>query len=118
LHGGIYRLKFSPTLPHAFTEHGAMMLASVLNSQRAIEASIDVVRVFVKLREMLITHKDLARKLAELEQRVASHDGHIQNLFEAIRQLTAPPKTGPKRIGFYVKERAPRYGHRRLVGEA
>lgn len=86
-------------LPYAFTEHGAIMAANVLNSQRAIEASVYVVRAFVRLRELLATNKDLAQKLAELECTVASHDTHIQSLFEAIRRLMAPDPPKP-RIGF------------------
>lgn len=86
--------------PYAFTEHGAIMAASVLNSHRAIEISVYVVRAFVKLREMLRTHKELARKLAELEKRIEGHDEEIMALFEAIRQLMEPPERSPKRIGF------------------
>ena len=73
------RLKFSPTLPYAFTEHGTVMLASVLNSRRAIEVSIHVVRVFVRIREMLSTHKEVSRKLSELEKKVEGHDEHISS---------------------------------------
>jgi hypothetical protein len=69
------RLKFSRSLPHAFTEHGAIMVASVLNTPRAIEASIFVVRAFVKLREVLATHKQLARKFADLEKRIKKSRG-------------------------------------------
>jgi hypothetical protein len=94
------KLKFSPTRPFAFTEHGAVMMASVLNSQRAVEVSIYVVRAFVKLREMLVTHKALAQKLTELERQVESHDSHIRSLFEAIRQLMVPTTTKSRRIGF------------------
>ena len=86
--------------PWAFTEHGTVMVASVLNSERAVRVSIYVVRAFVKLREMLDSHKMLAQKIAELECTVASHDGHIKTLFEAIRQLMEPPATKPRRIGF------------------
>lgn len=96
----LQRLKFSPALPYAFTEHGAIMVASVLNTQRAIEVSVYVVRAFVKLREVLGTHKAVARKLAELESRIDAHDRHITTLFEAIRQLMAPPEKPRKRIGF------------------
>lgn len=95
-------LKFSPGLPHAFTEHGAIMVASVLNTPRAIEVSVFVVRAFVKLREMLGAHKELAGKLAELESRVEAHDEHITALFEAIRQLMEPPPKTTRRIGFAV----------------
>ena len=87
--------------PYAFTEHGAIMAASVLNSHRAIEVSVYVVRAFVKLREMLRTHKELARKLAELEKRIEGHDEEIVALFEAIRQLMEPPEKPSKRIGFH-----------------
>jgi hypothetical protein len=98
------RLKFSPAKPFAFTEHGAVMVASVLNSERAVEVSVYVVRAFVKLRELLGTHKKLARKLAQLERRVESHDDHIHSLFEAIRQLMEPPASRTRRIGFKTRE--------------
>jgi phage regulator Rha-like protein len=108
----LQRLKFSPVLPYAFTEHGAIMVASVLNTKRAIEVSVYVVRAFVKLREVLAAHKDLAQKLSELEDKVAGHDEHIQSLFEAIRRLMAPPEPPKRRrIGFYTRERGVRYGH-------
>ena len=94
------KLKFSPVKPFAFTEHGAVMVASVLNSKRAIEVSIYVVRAFVKVREVLGAHGELAQKLAELERRVESHDTHIRSLFDAIRQLMEPPATRSRRIGF------------------
>jgi hypothetical protein len=96
--------------PYAFTEHGAIMLASVLNSPVAVRARLQVVRAFVRLRQLLASDQELARKLAELEQRVAGHDEHIQSLFEAIRRLMAPPTTERKRIGFEVRERRARYG--------
>ena len=90
------------TLPYAFTEHGAIMAAMVLNSPRAVEMSVHVVRAFVRLRKILATNKDLAAKLAELERKVASHDEHIQSLFDAIRELMTPvePPPKPRRIGF------------------
>jgi phage regulator Rha-like protein len=87
--------------PYAFTEHGAIMVASVLNSERAVKVSVYVVRAFVKLREMLAAHKQLARKLAELERRLEGHDGQIASLVAAIRELMAPPPPSRrKRIGF------------------
>ena len=105
------RLRFSPALPHAFTEHGAIMAASVLNTPRAIESSIFVVRAFVRLRQILATHKEFARKLSDLEQRLEKHYDHIQTIFEAIRQLMAPPdKKDKKKIGFTVKEKQKAYG--------
>jgi phage regulator Rha-like protein len=88
-------------LPYAFTEQGIAMLSSVLNSKRAIQVNIAVMRAFVKLREILLTHKELAHKLSELEHKIEKHDGEIQAIFEAIRQLMAPPPELPKRkIGF------------------
>ena len=99
------RLKFSPTMPFAFTEHGALMAASVLNTPRAVEVSLYVVRAFVELREVLATHKELAKRLDELESRLgrklATHDRAITGILEAIRQLMAPPAPAKKRrIGF------------------
>jgi hypothetical protein len=100
------KLKFSPVLPNAFTEHGAIMVASVLSTKRAIQVSVFVVRAFVKLREMLSTHKELAYKLAELERKLQNHDESIRSLVAAIRQLMAPSEPEPpkKRIGFIVEE--------------
>jgi hypothetical protein len=94
------RLKYSPTLPLAFTEHGAIMAASVLNSSKAVEMSVVVVRAFVKLREILATHRQLAIKLVEFERTLATHDQQIVVLFEAIRELMAPPVKPKRRIGF------------------
>ena len=98
----LQKLKFSPVLPYAFTEHGAVMLASVLNSPVAVEASIQVVRAFVKLREILGTHRKLAVKLIELESRMQGHDDDITALFEAIRQLMEPSDKPARRIGFHT----------------
>ena len=94
-------------LPNVFTEHGAIMAASVLNTPRAIETSVYVVRAFVKLREMLSTHKELAGKVAELERKVGSHDTSIQSLVAAIRRLMEPVPAPPRpQIGFHAaKER-------------
>ena len=77
----LIRLKYSPVMPNAFTEHGAIMLAAVLNSQKAIEMSLFVVRAFIRLREIISTHKELAQKLKELELKIDSHDQHIQAIF-------------------------------------
>ena len=77
-------LKYSSNLPFAFTEHGALMLASVLNSPRAVEAILYVVRAFVRLRELLSTHKELAEKLKELESKFEGHDEQIRDIIEAI----------------------------------
>jgi len=106
----LQKLKFSPVLPYAFTEHGAIMAATVLNTSRAIQVSIYVVEAFVRLRELLSSNRELARKLAELERRVAKHDDHIQAIFEAIRQLLNPLEPPRREIGFHVKEGHARYG--------
>jgi len=100
-------------LPLAFTEHGALMAASVLNSPRAVEVSVYVVRAFVRMREMLAAHEELSEKLAELESRVDGHDENISALMEAIRQLLAPPDPPHRGIGFRVRERKRPYVVRR-----
>jgi hypothetical protein len=87
-------------LPMAFTEHGAIMAASVLNSERAIEMSVYVVRAFVQLRELLVDHKALADKLAELERRVTHHDNSLAEVIVAIRALMAQPNPANRPIGF------------------
>lgn len=92
-------------LPYAFTEHGVIMAASVLNSQRAVDVSVYVVRTFVRLRQMLAMNKELAHKLAELERKVESHDGSIRSLVMAIRQLMQEPEPKDKKIGFIARER-------------
>lgn len=88
--------------PRAFTEQGVAMLSSVLNSERAVEVNIAIMRAFVRLREVLATHKELARKLEELEQKLGGHDDKFRLVFEAIRQLMLPPpRSEPqRRIGF------------------
>ena len=91
-------------LPLVFTEQGVAMLSSVLNSERAIQVNIVIMRVFVKLKQVLTTHRTLARKLAELERRLEGHDQHIQSLFDAIRQLMITPEPSRRRIGFHREE--------------
>jgi hypothetical protein len=96
--------------PFAFTEQGVAMLSSVLNSPRAIQVNIAIMRVFVQLRETLSLHKELAHKLADLERKIEGHDEHIRTLFDAIRQLMAPsPEPSPaaekeSEMGFHVRE--------------
>ncbi len=87
-------------LPHAFTEHGAIMAASVLNSKRAVEMSIFVVRAFVRMRESLLISQRVSSKLSELESRLDSHDQELQELVEAIRELMEPLPANNRRIGF------------------
>jgi hypothetical protein len=102
--------RYSKYLPFAFTEQGVAMLSTVLNSERAIEVNIAIMRVFVRLREMMATHKELALKLRELEGRIQDHDEQIVAIFEAIRQLMTPPERERKKIGFEVNEGAAKYG--------
>ena len=91
------RLKFSPTMPLAFTEHGTLMLANVLRSATAVRVSIEVVRAFIRLRESLASHRDLATKRDALERR---YDRQFKVVFTAIRALMKPPKKRKRRIGF------------------
>jgi hypothetical protein len=101
--------------PYVFTEHGAIMLASVLNTVRATELSVYVVRAFVRLRRMAATNREVTAKLAELERRVTGHDDAIRSLVGAIRQLMrAPLSARRRRIGFRVEETRPAYRVRRL----
>ncbi len=93
-------LKYSPNLPYAFTEHGAVMLASVLNSDRAIEVNVQIVRIFTQIREIMLTNKDILLKLEQLERRVTGHDESIQMIFEALKKLLSPPQKPGRRIGF------------------
>jgi len=99
-------------LPYVFTEQGVAMLSSVLNSKRAIDVNIAIMRAFVQLRKMIASNTKLARKLAELEQHLESHDEQIQAIFEAIRQLMMPPAKPRKKIGFEVKDKGATYGRR------
>jgi hypothetical protein len=107
LHGGKRKL------PWVFTEHGALMLASVLNSDIAVQASVRVVRAFVRLREMVAANAQLAAKLEELERRLDSHDEAIVDLFAALKRLLEPEPKPKRQIGFHVRERSARYRTRR-----
>jgi hypothetical protein len=86
--------------PYAFTEQGIAMLSSVLKSERAIDVNILIMRAFVKMRQILSTHKELADKLNELENKYEKHDKNIKAIIDAIRQLMAPPEKPAKKIGF------------------
>ena len=99
-------------LPYVFTEQGVAMLSSVLRSTRAIQVNIAIMRAFVRLRQFLATHKELAEKLTDWERKIGTHDEQIQAIFEAIRQLMTPPEPKKRKIGFLVRERAARYGTR------
>lgn len=93
-------------LPRVFTEHGVVMLASVLNSPTAIEASVKIVRAFLLMREQLALHTVLASKLSAIEQRLTGHDSEIADLFNALRGLLAEPEKPRREIGFHVREEA------------
>ncbi len=93
------KLKFSHNLPYAFTEHGAIMVASVINSKIAVDASINIVRAFIKLRQMLSSNAELAKKLENLEKK---YDAQFKIVFDAIRRLMAPPDKPARKIGFNV----------------
>ena len=94
-------LKFSPYPPRAFTEHGAIMVASVLNSPAAVQASVQIVRAFVRLRELLSGNRELARRLGALEKR---YDAQFKTVFAAIRELMGMPKEPQRRIGFRPRD--------------
>jgi hypothetical protein len=98
-------LKYSKTLPFAFTEHGAIMAANVLNSPEAIEMSVFVVRAFIKIREALSTHKELSKKLKELEKKVGTHNEAIRAIILTIQDLMGDKGTSrPKKICFKIDE--------------
>jgi hypothetical protein len=99
----LQKLKFSPTLPNAFTENGVAMLSSVLRSRRAILVNVQIMRTFTRLRQLISTHHELARKLDALERKIKSHDHQIEAIFDAIRELINPPETPRKSIGFQPK---------------
>jgi len=96
-------------LPYAFTEHGVAMLATVLKSDQAVRMSILIIKVFVRLRELLSSHKELAETLQVLETRIGKHDQEIQAIIEAIRQLLQPPEKPKRQIGFKVDEPGAKY---------
>lgn len=91
------KLKFSPNRPYAFTEHGTIMAANVLNSERAVQTSVQLVRAFLRLRQMLASNAELARELKELESK---YDRQFKVVFDAIRLLITPPPSKHKPIGF------------------
>lgn len=101
----LHKLKFSPYLPKVFTEHGIMMLANVLTSDRAIAVSIQIIKIFVKMRELVLTHKDILLKLQEIEQKVTDYDNKFLLIFEYIEQFEQVKRQhleqqNRKRIGF------------------
>ena len=104
--GHLRSLKYSPVLPYAFTEHGAIQAASILSSDTATEMSVEVARAFIRLRQLMVDHKALASKLAEPDAHLGTHDRQLAAIVEAIRQLAAP--SGPlhgREIGYHQGNR-------------
>lgn len=93
-------LKHSSVLPMAFTEHGVGMLAGVLNSEQAIEMSVKIIKEFVRLRRLVFAHKELARRLGQLERKIVSHDESISELLDAMHRIIDEPFGAKRRIGF------------------
>ena len=87
-------------LPQAFTEHGVLMLSGVLNSPRAIKVNIQIIRIFTKMRELLLTHKDILLKLEKLEAKSEKNDADIQLIFKYLKRLLSPPAKPHKKIGY------------------
>jgi hypothetical protein len=104
-------------LPHVFTEHGAIMAANVLNSPRAVQMSVFVVRAFIKLREAIAAHQFIYNKLSELETRVGAHDKELQAIIAALRPLMAEPPRKKKSIGFGVRDARARYRKKESVAK-
>lgn len=91
-------------LPYAYTEHGVLMLANVLRSERAIQVSIRIIEIFVKIREMLLTHKDILLQLEKMEKKLTRHDDDIALIFEYLKKLLSPPQTPRNKVGFKRKD--------------
>lgn len=104
--GTLKRGGHSKYLPYVFTEQGVAMLSSVLNSKRAVQVNIAIMRAFVKLRQMIASHKDLARRLNEMEKK---YDSQFRVVFDAIRELMIPPEEDKRKIGFEIREARARY---------
>jgi phage regulator Rha-like protein len=112
--GTLKRGAHTKYVPFAFTEQGVAMLSGILRSKRAVQVNIAIMRAFVRLREILATHKDLAHKLEELERRYESRDEQIRSIFEAIRRLMLTPDKPKRRIRFGVEEPKVKYSTRRI----
>lgn len=92
-------------LPYVFSEHGVLMLSSVLNSKRAITVNIQIMRIFTKLREMLLTNKEILLKLEQIEKKVLSHDEEIKVIFDYLKQLLSTPKSSRIPIGYKMRSK-------------
>jgi hypothetical protein len=103
------------TLPYAFTEHGAIMAANLLNTSRAVAMSVYVIRAFVRMREDLLANTAILKRLAEIDKTLLTHDTALRDILRKLRPLLEPPPIPPKpEIGFHVKEDAPRYRTKRV----
>ena len=103
----LQNLKFSPTLPNAFTEHGAIMAANVLNSDQAVEMSVHIVRTFVRLREAVTHHAEIERRIRDVEKRLGKHDEYLAGIVGKLRELMTkpePPAKKARRMGFQREE--------------
>lgn len=102
--GTIKRGQHSKYLPYAFTEHGILMLSSVLNGRKAIQVNIQIMRTFTKLSEMMFSYKELQKKIEAMEKRHAKHDEHFQIIFKTIKEMLNPPVEKKGKIGFRSKK--------------
>jgi len=98
------RLKFSKTLPHAFTEHGALMAANVLNSTEAIKVSVHIVRAFIKHRELISGQAEILKKLALLDATLLQHDQELGLIWQELQPLLSPPEPPKKELGFHIRQ--------------
>ena len=98
--GTLKRGQYSKYLPYAFTEHGILMLSSILNSKKAVQVNIQIMRTFTKLREMMLSYKDLQKKIEAMERKHAKHDEHFQIIFKTIKEMLNPPVEKKGKIGF------------------
>lgn len=104
------KLKFSRTCPYAFTEHGALMAANVLNTEAAINMSVYVMRAFIRQRALLLAQSDILKKLAQLDAKLLEHDEVLRAIWNDLQPLLAPPPDPPrKQIGFHVREKRAKY---------
>ncbi len=102
------------TLPYAFTEHGALMAATVLNSPRAVQMSLFIIRTFTKMRELLISQEDLSKKLKAIEERLTGHDIGLRFLFGELQRLLSPKRTSCKEIGFHTSLKTTRCTRKKI----
>jgi len=111
----LQNLKYSPYLPYAFTEYGSVMLANVLNSERAIEASIRIVEIYIKMRELVLTHKDILLKLEQLEKKIGTQDENIAMIFQYLRKFIDIQEKPRKAIGFKTPGKSKDYSPQSLT---